>query len=337
MNHRFTLLQGVGIILGSAAVVLLLLSCGGLDFVIQGVFYLVAGWAFFLDRVGPLVRPNPAEVAVFAAAFGVVTLGSHWFCRWLYAGWNRSGDAVPAVWPWRWTGRLVGVLVLLFVAGTAGVGVTHQTGWLITSPEPIVRLTGGVRVAAARTVSSNNLKQLSLAEYSFEVARHFLPAPTFTPDGRPLHSWHTALLPYIEQDTLAGTIDPALAWDHPDNRVAVGTDIEVFRSPYPMTDGDPPAVTHYAPDARLFDRPHRSWDFAKNGTSNTLLAAEAVSRPKPWADPGNWRDPRLGLNKHPDGFGGPWPSVTIAVFLDGHVQAVPHGGWDAVVRRVPLD
>ena len=185
--------------------------------------------------------------------------------------------------------------------------------------------------------AKNNLKQLGLAAENYSDSSQTLPAPSFTPDGRPLHSWHTHLLPFIEQDDLHRQIRLDRPWNDPANRDACNTSVRVFRNPLPRFDDDPPGITHFAPDVRLFDGPRTMFSFPE-GTSNTMLAADAVTRPRPWADPLNWRDPALGLNTHPDGFASPWPNGQCHVmFLDGSVRAVDPGQWDRLVRRVPID
>ena len=35
------------------------------------------------------------------------------------------------------------------------------------------------------------------------------------------------------------------------------------------------------------------------------MAGEVAGDFKPWGDPTNWRDPALGINRSPEGFGGP--------------------------------
>jgi hypothetical protein len=64
------------------------------------------------------------------------------------------------------------------------------------------------------------------------------------------------------------------------------------------------------------DRPLRFKEFS-DGLSNTLLSGEAVSEPMAWGSPVNWRDPRLGVNRSRDGFGGPWRTTPGAGFVMG--------------------
>jgi prepilin-type processing-associated H-X9-DG protein len=59
-----------------------------------------------------------------------------------------------------------------------------------------------------------------------------------------------------------------------------------------------------------------------DGESNTLMAGEVKSRFKPWGDPTNWRDPSLGINRSPDGFGGPFEGGASFLFVDGSVRFI---------------
>ena len=59
-----------------------------------------------------------------------------------------------------------------------------------------------------------------------------------------------------------------------------------------------------------------------DGTGNTVMAGEVVSRFKPWGDPLNWRDPALGVNRSPDGFGSPFVGGANFLFVDGSVQFI---------------
>src|SRR5205807_2268524 len=61
-----------------------------------------------------------------------------------------------------------------------------------------------VREAAARIQSQKNLRQMSLALWSYQdvygrLPPAGMPAPT-DPNGKPLLSWRVAILPFIAQD-----------------------------------------------------------------------------------------------------------------------------------------
>ena len=70
----------------------------------------------------------------------------------------RSGDAPVVAWRWRWTLSLVSLVLVLFAAGTAVVGIVHQATWLARSPEPMYR-TGSVK--SRKIMCASNLRQIS--------------------------------------------------------------------------------------------------------------------------------------------------------------------------------
>lgn len=101
----------------------------------QATFELAAGWVFYLDRVA--VAVSPAGLAAAAVCLAGLAVGLHLFLAWLY---RRAQPSDPARgWRPRWTGAVLGVLLLAVVAGIAAVGVVHQTAWLVNSPVPLTR------------------------------------------------------------------------------------------------------------------------------------------------------------------------------------------------------
>lgn len=47
---------------------------------------------------------------------------------------------------------------------------------------------------------------------------------------------------------------------------------------------------------------------------------EVPSGFKPWGYPANWRDPAVGMNRSPEGFGGPYKGGANVLFADGSVK-----------------
>jgi hypothetical protein len=284
-------------------------GCAGITSAIVILFLICAG--------GMFIHPDPGTVAIAAVCFVAVTLGCHWFGRWLWG--NLQPESPP--WRWRWTARVVAVVVFLFVAGTAAVGIVHQSLWLATSKERLIE--NPMRIND-RFGSADNMKKMGVAAYDHTDKTTFLPTSTFTPDGRPMHSWQTALLPYLEQNDLYSQFYLSKPWDHPDNRRAINTPVKTFLypgiEPFETSSGLP--ASHYSANVLTIggNRPRRFSDFVDKGTENTILFGEAVSNPRAWADPLNWRDPRLPLG-HPYGFGGPLGKTQFA-FADGSVRTV---------------
>src|SRR5438876_3949248 len=117
---------------------------------------------------------------------------------------NRwTSEAIPVhgtrAWSLPATLGLHGSVLLLFVAGTAAVGVAHQTAWLITSPESIPLVHGSIRELTTDVQSANNLKEIALASDNYrELKGNFPPGGIFDTYGRGMHGWQTILLPYLE-------------------------------------------------------------------------------------------------------------------------------------------
>jgi hypothetical protein len=319
---------GVFVALGIA------LSCVGLAFPIETAFWILVGWAPFLDRTLPRVTVDWMGVATAAVAFIVFAAGMHSLCGWLWrqshaagGGDNLTANAKPA-WRRKWTAAIVLVVILMFSAGIGAVGIAHQVGWLLTAREPWVDT---YFEAAARTQSKNNLKQFGLAFHNYHDEHAvFPPGGTFDATGTALHSWETALLPFIELSALHSKIDLNTPWNDPRNAEHFKTSLPIFvnlavarRRRYERTEFDPDgyALSHYAVNGWVLSG-NRALSFGgfTDGTSNTILAGEVNANFKPWGDPRNWRDPAKGINKAPDGFGSPFTGGANFLMADGTVR-----------------
>ena len=145
------------------------------------------------------------------------------------------------------------------------------------------------REGARRSQCKNNLKQIGLALYNYHDQYHaFPPAYTVDADGKPLHSWRTLILPYLEQKALYDKIDLTKPWDDPANA-------EVFKL-YPIDSyrcpSEPGPATHTTYLAVVTSnsclRPGESARLSdiKDGTSGTLMVTEVDSEHAvPWMAP----------------------------------------------------
>lgn len=276
----------------------------GPEQVLEIPFFLVAGWVFYLARVVPQWQPDGGMVATGLVCLLGFVAGSHLFLRWVYAA--TGPESGPRRWPLRWTLQMCGLVVLMFVAGVAATGVFHQTGWLITSPEPLLKSRW---VVNDRIHSTHNLGQMAKAAHNFAAESadlNSLPVATFDRHGKPLHSWQTHILPFVEESN-AG-LKPDLQWDHTQNQAVTAQRVRAYLHPRAAPDTiDGYGASHYAGNAAVVigDRPKNlNRDFPA-GSANTIWVGEAAAGFRPWADPLNARDPRRGVGGGPDAFGSP--------------------------------
>jgi hypothetical protein len=320
-------------LLVGAVVVVVLLSCMGLDIPVQVVLYLVLGWAFHLARLGPQVRIDWPGVATCVVCLVGFSLGLHFFLGWFYRNFGASGTGGEnhRRWSLRWTAALVGLIVILFVSGIAVVGVTHQVGWLLNSPEPLVGRGGAKLVARIQT--QNNLHQIGIALHLYHTDEFaFPPGATTSPQGKLLHGWQTQLLPYLDVGPLP--IDLKKPWDDPVNLPHFRTIVPVYQAPdREPRDAAGLALSHFAANARVLGGERQT--SLPQFREQTILVGEAYGNLKPWGYPANWRDPDLGVNQSPDGFGNPSRPSSLYLFADGHVEPLPADAATRFLKAQP--
>jgi hypothetical protein len=308
------------ILIGSA--VLATVLCMGGYWVFELAFQLVAGWVFFLWRVSPDVRMTWDGVLTSLVSVAGLAAGLHYLLGWAHRQRrvNESACEADLSWPLRWTLMLVGLAVLMFVAGMSAVGASYQTARFLKSSEPLSHSWN--RQSALRAMSTNNLRQIALACHNYHDKEHTLPAGgTFDKEGRALHGWMTELLPYMGNEQLYSRIDRTRPWTDPSNAAAFQTVVApyVLRHLDPMKDTDGYAVAHYAANTRVMGGDvARALKHITDGPSHTILLGEAAGNFKPWGCPMNWRDPAMGINRSPDGFGSlTRQKGTVFCFADG--------------------
>ncbi|MFY0562944.1 hypothetical protein ACN28E_03785 [Archangium lansingense] len=108
--------------------------CMGQEWVLQAAWTLVVGWCGFLLGVLPQVTFRWGAIAETVLVGAVLGVGTHLFLRRLWRQ-LRPEDVRP--WPVRWSVSLVALLVLLFCATMATVGIGHHVGWLASGEAPL--------------------------------------------------------------------------------------------------------------------------------------------------------------------------------------------------------
>jgi hypothetical protein len=248
---------------------------------------LVIGWAFFLAKVVPALHINVEGLLIALVCILGLVGGLQSFMNWLVRRRPGPAGAQTGRWRFRWTLSILGLVMMMFVAGISAVGVVHQAGWLATSPEPIFQ--NNFRQIAARIMSNNNARQMALAAHWYSDAHNTLPpGAVFDATGEPLHGWQTILLPYLEEEPRYKKIDLQKAWNDPANVANFRCGLKLFIQPdvEPRVDAEGFGLSHYAGNCRLLGG-SKKWALAQitDGASNTLLLGEAAGNFKPWGSP----------------------------------------------------
>jgi len=180
----------------------------------------------------------------------------------------------------------------------------------------------GVREVARRNQCLNNLKQIAIALQNYADVHHALP-PAYTTDanGKPLHSWRTLILPFMEEQQLYEYIDLTKPWDDPANARARNTPLSFYGCP--SADIPETHTTYLAivtPTSCLQPTTRRSLSEIKDGGRQTLMLIEVdAEHAVPWMSPVD-ADENLVLSlgepasrtRHPNGMS--------AAFADGHTE-----------------
>ncbi len=210
--------------------------------------------------------------------------------------------------------------VLIAVSSFAALRIAQQTLALARSPDPL--LVGAWR-ATRRIQSVNSLREITSGAATYGDVHGQPPfAGAFADHGSGQHGWLTHLLPHVERQDLYDRVDFQRPWTDRANA-------EVFRAPVrpyrmlfePEYTSAGHGIAHYSLNAQLV-RPHqppRATAYP-DGAAQTILAGEVIENVPAWGNHANWRDPALGLNRSPEGFGSPHHGGVNVSFADGSVK-----------------
>ena len=204
---------------------------------------------------------------------------------------------------WWWLGMIASVVLVIALLVPA----------VRTAPE-----------AARRVACRNHLHQIGIALYKYKEEYGCLP-PAYTVDanGRPLHSWRTLLLPYLGYEGLYRQIDLSKPWDHPDNRKALKTEVDVYHCPS-VEDTTPGYTTYLAivsDKSCLQPGKPRKLSEIDDPLHLTIVVVD-VGPPNavPWMSPRDAsEDLVLGMLKSHTT---PHPGVIQVLFVDGSVHCI---------------
>ncbi len=151
-----------------ALVLLVLLLPGVVPFAPLVILWeLATGWFGFLQRVVPQVTARSGQIPFFALALGVVLVGMHWFLGWLrkHQRTVSDGESEKPPWRFRYTAAIAGLIAVSALVAMAGIGIIHQTGWMLVSTEPVwVEQGGGLSTAGIANMINRSIEQRYLSK-----------------------------------------------------------------------------------------------------------------------------------------------------------------------------
>lgn len=143
------------------------------------------------------------------------------------------------------------------------------------------------REAARRAQCKNNLKQIGLAMHNYHDTFMVFPAAHFNDSqGKPRVSWRVSILPYIDQAPMYQGISMNESWDGPSNSRFSTTMPQTYACPSaPMNRVNTCYATIVGPKSVLGADKCVPMKDIIDGTSNTMLVAEACMLGIPWMKP----------------------------------------------------
>lgn len=190
---------------------------------------------------------------------------------------------------------------------------------LVSLFSPAIR---SARPAARRTQCRNNIKNIALALSQYKDDYHvFPPAYTVDANGKPLHSWRTLILPYLDEKELYKKIDLSEPWNDPANARLGEKHVRIYTCPEAQS---PENCTTYlalvTPESCL--RPGKSSDPSEivDCARTAMLIEVDSNHAVPWMSPQD-ADKDLWLNLGPK-FDLPHAGGSMVAFADGSVHFI---------------
>jgi prepilin-type N-terminal cleavage/methylation domain-containing protein/prepilin-type processing-associated H-X9-DG protein len=212
--------------------------------------------------------------------------------------------------------------------------VVAVIGLVIALLLPSVRTS---REAARRNQCLNNTKQISLGLLNYNSAKNeFPPAYTTDTDGKPLHSWRTLLIPFLETIDLrlpTGNLDKR--WDDPANSKLLNAGWPFPQCPSVADLGN--RTTYLAivtPTSFIQPTLPRKLADVKDGQAGTIVFMDANEKHAvPWMAPVD-ADESLALGICDPEWPGQHGNLTTVSFADGHGKSIFAGISPDVMRAI---
>ncbi len=195
---------------------------------------------------------------------------------------------------------------------------------------------GNSRPVAPILTCKNNLKNIVMALHNYAAAHNGNLPPAYTVDasGRPLHSWRTLILPYIDRRDLADHVDLSKPWDDAVNAEVRNTSPRIYVCPSAdLNDTYTSYLAVVGPNGTLLPTVSRNLsEFDANGSEAIIVIDMGASQAVPWMSPQDATDQMvlsLGSNIKSPHEGG-----TNVAYVDGSVGFLSEDTSAAELRNM---
>ena len=255
------------------------------------------------------------------------------------------------------TSLLIGLPRLKYTGGQGRIGADQADAGAVppsaflptsdTQREIVDRDVGDaerIRLAAAKVVSQNNLKQIAIALQNYAATYGALPPPAIMDaKGTPLLSWRVAILPFIEQNDLYKQFRLDEPWDSEHNKQllvqmpstydAQGQIAPRGFSLYRSFVGPGTAFEHKPRKATNDPRGLSLNTEFPDGLEKTLLVVEAAE-PVPWTKPDEIRYDSDATAAMPPIGGWAFSGISHAAFVNGQVEPLDISMEESTLRAL---
>jgi hypothetical protein len=302
---------------------------------------LIWGWLFFLHSTIPkMTIDQPALILSILAILLFVVL-VNWSGNRLVNRLFKYKKSNDYQWKVKYSFYVSGLIFIMFGSGISTIGLLHQGIWLAASDKPRYKKKS---LRINNDSIKYNLRSIGLGVLNSNDVYNSLPVGgTFTETGVGLHGWFSKIKNFVgsgyqERDD---GIDYEKPWKGPANEKYFKCLIPELINPdledAPVFDSDGFGLSHFAANSHVIGpgQPYKLSEIMNK--SNTLLIGEVNANFMPWGHPVNWRDPLLGINKSPYGFGGPKQRKgSMFIMADGSVKTVSENVDPAILKAMAL-
>ncbi len=186
-----------------------------------------------------------------------------------------------------------------------------------------------LKLAADRTKSANNLKQIGIAFHSHADAFQNVPRDITDKNGKPLLSWRVAVLPFLDENELHEQFNLSQPWDSKDNKKLLERLPKAFTAPRGKFEKGHTFYQSFAGAGAIMGAKPIMMVDVKDGLTNTFIVIEA-GEAVPWTKPADLAfDPAKPLPK----LGGIFDGDHNTLFGDGAVRFLKKGIKDINLKK----